>query len=193
MLTLTPKHFLIFLLCLSTSSNLVDSISFSSQTSLQSSEFTLSSPVFAPGAFIPVEYSSYGANINPPLSWDSSALPPGTQSLAIVIDDPDAPSGLFTHWLVKNIPITTTNVAANSTPGVTVVNSWGDSEYGGPQPPNGTHRYFFQLYAMPNENMNAKNKWSFYDEVRGNAIGAAVLMGRYTAPTNSSSSTADTY
>ena len=148
--------------------------------------WTLSSPAFAPGGFIPYKYSGYtDKNINPPLSlsWDPEALPKGTKSLALIVDDPDAPRvGAWRHWLVKDIPITTCYIAAGSVPGVQLENSWGNAEYGGPTPPSGTHRYFFQLYAMPTKKLKATNGDDFYAEVLSNALGAAVLLGRYTAP-----------
>lgn len=144
-------------------------------------QFTLSSSAFAPGAFIPQKYSYGDKNFNPPLSWDSSALPHGTKSLALIIDDPDAPAGLWSHWLVKDIPVTWSHIAQDSVPGKQIVNSWGTKEYGGMSPPSGTHRYFFQLYAMPTKTLSAKTSDEFYEEVKTKALGAAVLMGRYSA------------
>lgn len=133
-------------------------------------QFTLSS-AFAPGAFVPAKYSYAGKNVNPPLSWDPSTLPKGTKSLALIIDDPDAPNGTWSHWLVKDIPATLNHIAENSVPGKQIVNSWGTKAYGGMSLPSGTHRYFFQLYAMPTKTLSATTMEDFYDQVKAQALG----------------------
>ena len=142
----------------------------------------MSSSDFSPGAFIPIKYSQFGDNINPSLIWDSSTLPSGTQSLALIVDDPDAPNGVYTHWLVKNISPTQNKIDEDTNPGVAVTNSANEAIYVGPSPPSGVHRYFFQLYAMPTKTIEASTRQDFYNEVKNDAICAAVLMGRYAAP-----------
>jgi len=144
------------------------------------STFTLSSSVFENGEFIPKDYTPYGKDVNPPLSW--SGIPEGTKSLALIVDDPDAPNGLWTHWLVKNIPTNTFYIEEDSIPGEEVVNSWGISQWKGPKPPNGTHRYFFQLYALSKETMSANSKTEFYKEVQKYKIDEAILMGKFSKP-----------
>jgi Raf kinase inhibitor-like YbhB/YbcL family protein len=101
---------------------------------------------FQQGARIPTEFTCDGANQSPPLSWAGSI---DAQSWVLIVDDPDAPGGTFTHWMVFDIPVATRELprASNGigTPGK---NDFGKSAYGGPCPPRGTnHRYFFRLYA----------------------------------------------
>lgn len=143
--------------------------------------FHLQSSSFKPGEYIPKEYSYKADNISPALSWNKSSLPQGTESLALIVNDPDAPKGLWTHWLVKDIPPTTTSISEGDVPGTEVTNSFGIKGYGGPAPPSGVHRYFFKLYAMPYKNMKAKSLDEFYSEVEENALGEAEIMGKYAA------------
>jgi Raf kinase inhibitor-like YbhB/YbcL family protein len=107
---------------------------------------TISSPAFADGAPIPVQYTCKGANIAPPLAW--SAPLGGT----LVVDDPDAPRGTFVHWIVAGIAPGSGSTADGQTPagGSTLPNSSGQSAYTGPCPPAGTHHYRFTLYQLPN-------------------------------------------
>jgi Raf kinase inhibitor-like YbhB/YbcL family protein len=110
--------------------------------------FRVSSPAFESRAAIPAEYSRRGGNQSPPLAF--GAIPAGAKSLALVMDDPDAPAGDWIHWLVANIPSTTAQLPAGKTPAGAVVgaNSWGAARYDGPQPPSGTHRYMIRVYAL---------------------------------------------
>jgi len=140
-------------------------------------KIVLSSSAFKMNEMIPKKYSGQGEDVNPPLKWDS--VPAGTKSLALVVDDPDAPVGLWTHWLVKNIPPSITKIEEDSVPGEEVANSWKKKSWGGPMPPSGTHRYFFKLYALNIEKMVSTTKDQFYKEVEKNKIGEASLMGRY--------------
>ncbi|MFA4836897.1 MAG: YbhB/YbcL family Raf kinase inhibitor-like protein [Dehalococcoidia bacterium] len=112
-------------------------------------EFT--SPAFANGKPIPSKYTCDGEDISPPLAWGAS--PQGTKSFALICDDPDAPRGTWVHWVIYNLPPETRaldeNAAANLPQGTQHgKTSWGRSDYGGPCPPSGTHRYFFKLYAL---------------------------------------------
>jgi Raf kinase inhibitor-like YbhB/YbcL family protein len=112
--------------------------------------FALTSPAFADNTQIPTEYTCKGRNVPPPLRWEN--VPADTQSLALIVDDPDAPAGLFVHWVVTGIPASTTEIGAGPLPaGATVSrNSARRAEYFGPCPPAGTgvHHYRFQLYAL---------------------------------------------
>ena len=127
---------------------------------------------------IPKKYTPHAEDYNPQLSW--TGAPAGTKSFALINDDPDAPVGLWTHWLVKNIPATTTSIKENSVPGVEVTNSWGIKKYKGPKPPSGTHRYYFKLYACNVEKMKATTLEQFYKEIEKVKIGEpAVIMGKY--------------
>lgn len=113
-------------------------------------KFAVSSPAFADNAAIPVEYSCQGRNVPPPLRWEN--VPAGTESLALVVDDPDAPAGLYVHWVVSGIPASTTELGPGPLPEQASVslNSSRKAEYLGPCPPAGTgvHHYRFQLYAL---------------------------------------------
>jgi Raf kinase inhibitor-like YbhB/YbcL family protein len=106
------------------------------------------STAFENNQYIPAEYTCDGANINPPLTF--SEVPRDTMSLALIVDDPDAPAGLFTHWLLYDMSQATMQILENDTPetGLQGTNSFGDTAYGGPCPPSGTHRYFFRLFAL---------------------------------------------
>jgi hypothetical protein len=108
----------------------------------------IESSTFRHGESIPAKYTCKGADINPPLHIaDVSA---NAKSLALIMDDPDAPGGTWVHWLLWNVAPQTTEIKENSVPAGAVQgkNSWGRSAYGGPCPPSGTHRYFFKLYAL---------------------------------------------
>ena len=142
------------------------------------SEFKLTTTSFEVGGMIPKKYTPHAEDYNPQLSW--TGAPAGTKSFALINDDPDAPVGLWTHWLVKNIPATTTSIKENSVPGVEVTNSWGIKKYKGPKPPSGTHRYYFKLYACNVEKMKATTLEQFYKEIEKVKIGdPAVIMGKY--------------
>jgi Raf kinase inhibitor-like YbhB/YbcL family protein len=115
--------------------------------------FTLTSPEFVHEEAIPVKFSCDGEDISPPLQWIGS--PEGTQSFALIMDDPDAPGGTWVHWVLYNIPPETRALTENILAEPTLAdgsmhgeNSRGRTDYGGPCPPGGTHRYFFKLYAL---------------------------------------------
>ncbi len=112
---------------------------------------TVTSRAFAPNTPIPVDYSCDGADKSPPLAW--SAPPPGTRSIAVVVDDPDAPGGDFTHWIVFDLPGTTLGLAEGADVAVLGAaegtNGFGRAAWGGPCPPRREmHRYFFHVYAL---------------------------------------------
>jgi Raf kinase inhibitor-like YbhB/YbcL family protein len=106
------------------------------------------SPVFRDGGVIPPPYTCAGQNVNPPLNFLN--VPPKTQSLVLIMHDPDAPGGDYLHWLVWDIPPHTESIAVNGLPvgAFQGVNGSGKIGYMGPCPPSGTHRYFFDLYAL---------------------------------------------
>jgi Raf kinase inhibitor-like YbhB/YbcL family protein len=109
---------------------------------------TLTSDAFANGQSIPAKYSCVGKNISPALAWDEP--PAGTKSLALIVDDPDAPMGTWVHWVLFNIPASTASLPENADSSAMSAgkNSSGNTRYDGPCPPSGTHRYFFKLYAL---------------------------------------------
>lgn len=145
-------------------------------------ELTITSAAFADGEKIPPRYTADGSNVNPPLSI--SGLPEGTRSLALIVDDPDAPMGTWDHWIVFNIAPDTTEIAENSVPAGAVQgrNSWGRSDYGGPSPPSGTHRYFFKLYALDAELTlpPGAKKNRLMAAMKGHILADTELMGLYS-------------
>jgi Raf kinase inhibitor-like YbhB/YbcL family protein len=109
---------------------------------------TVESPDFTEGGPIPVRYTCDGEDVSPPLRW--TGVPAGTPALALVVDDPDAPRGTFTHWVVVDIDPTVTSIARGEVPpgGQQIANSAGKASYMGPCPPSGTHHYRFTVYAL---------------------------------------------
>lgn len=108
----------------------------------------ITSPSFAAGAMIPARYTCDGEDINPPLVIGN--VPEKTRSLALIMDDPDAPMGTWVHWVVWHLPPQTREIGENALPGEASQgkNDWKRNRYGGPCPPSGTHRYYFRLYAL---------------------------------------------
>jgi Raf kinase inhibitor-like YbhB/YbcL family protein len=107
----------------------------------------ISSPAFSDNGFIPVKYTCDGDNINPQLNIER--IPDKTKSLVLIVEDPDAPSGIWTHWILYDIPLNTTRIDENSAPGKQGKNTSNHMAYSGPCPPGKKpHRYFFRLYAL---------------------------------------------
>lgn len=108
----------------------------------------VTSPAFAANGQIPKQYTCDGRDISPPLQI--AAIPPGTRSLAIICDDPDAPAGTWVHWVVWNIDPSVREIKEGSLPkgAIEGINDFGRRAYGGPCPPSGQHRYFFKVYAL---------------------------------------------
>lgn len=142
--------------------------------------------VFSNNGAIPKRYTCDGEDVSPPMSWEGS--PEGTVSFVLIVDDPDAPAGVFTHWVLYNIP-----AGLNSLPegvpkgketsyGLQGRNDFGDYGYGGPCPPRGKpHRYFFKLYAL-NATLNlppGAKKSDVEKAMMGRVIGEAQLVGLY--------------
>lgn len=108
-------------------------------------DFKLTSSAFENNGPIPAKYTCDGEGINPPLTIEN--IPDGTQSLALIVEDPDAPNGTYDHWIVWNIdPVS--HIRENSIPGISGRNSNGVTGYHPPCPPSGSHRYIFKLYAL---------------------------------------------
>ena len=136
----------------------------------------LTSDDFKHGDMIPRDFTCQGKNINPQLTW--SDVPEGTKSFALVLDDPDAPSGLFVHWVVKDIPTNIRGVKQNSVPGIQLPNDYRMLQYKGPCPP-ALHRYFFRLYALDVERLPAESYDELYEQVEEHTIAKAELMGKF--------------
>ncbi len=145
------------------------------------SNMKITSTAFTDGEKIPAEYTCDGQNINPPLTI--SGVPSGVKSLVLIVDDPDAPAGTWTHWTLWNIPPTTTEIAANSVPTGAVAGqtSFGQSGYGGPCPPSGSHHYWFKLYALDTTlNLPATTKVNdLMAATAGRIVTVAKLIGLY--------------
>lgn len=151
--------------------------------------FKLTSDAFANGQSIPAKYSCVGKNISPALAWTEP--PASTGSFALIVEDPDAPGGTWTHWVLFNIPadrrsleedlpITGKNVDPNAI--YVGKNSWGDIGYGGPCPPSGTHRYFFKLYALDAviSLLPGATKEQLLKEMKDHTLAQAELMGTFS-------------
>ncbi len=147
----------------------------------QAVKFKLSSPAFEDSDLIPRKFSCQGDNISPELGWSES--PSNTMSFALIVDDPDAPGGTFTHWVLFGIPANTTQLAEGAPLiGVSGNNGLGRMGYIGPCPPGGIHRYYFRLYALDVPSLNLKpgaERSEVEAALKGHVIGVADTMGRY--------------
>jgi Raf kinase inhibitor-like YbhB/YbcL family protein len=149
--------------------------------------FPLSSPAFTDGDWIPSKHSCDGANLSPVLHW--GIVPNGTLSLALVVDDPDAPFGIFVHWILYNMPASLSELPEGlpQMPDIRGIGSQGTNGfqrvgYNGPCPPRGAaHRYFFKLYALDQEPTLPADLTSdrLAKMVRGHILSEAQLMGKY--------------
>jgi hypothetical protein len=144
-------------------------------------QMKVSSPEFMNNGMIPKKFSCQGQDINPELEF--SGVPDSTKSLALIMDDPDAPTGTWVHWVLFNIPNDTRMIAEDSVPedAVQGLNSWPKNSYGGPCPPSGTHRYFFKLYALDSilGLDEGATKADVEQAMQGHIIEKAELIGLY--------------
>jgi Raf kinase inhibitor-like YbhB/YbcL family protein len=142
----------------------------------------ISSSAFQEGGAIPEKFSKNGQNVSPELRIEGA--PAEAKSLALIVDDPDAPVGLFTHWLVWNIDPKTTEIAESGAPNGAVqgTNDYPNLGYGGPQPPSGTHRYYFKIFALDRmlDLKSGAKRREVDAAMRGHVIGQGELMGRYS-------------
>jgi len=145
-------------------------------------DLKITSPAFNMNGAIPSRYTCDGEDVNPPLLIEN--LPPGTQSLALIVDDPDAPRGTWVHWVVWNLGPETREIAKNTLPpnALQGMNDFRRQAYGGPCPPSGTHRYFFKLYALDTKiKLGAgTNKAALEAAIQGHVLAKTELVGRYT-------------
>ena len=150
----------------------------------------IASSAFADNQPIPRQHTCEGADTSPPLAW--SGVPPGAKSLALIVDDPDAPDPAaprmtWVHWLLYNLPPTSTSlaegVARGGLPAGTLegLNDWRRTGYGGPCPPIGRHRYFFKLYALDRvlPDLNRPTKPLLEKAIHGHVLAEAALVGTY--------------
>jgi Raf kinase inhibitor-like YbhB/YbcL family protein len=146
----------------------------------------VSSPAFQDGGMIPEPYTCDGDDISPPLHWE--AAPEGTQSLALICDDPDAPRGTFVHWVLYDLPAEAHELPENVPDDKTLANgaNQGTNDfrrigYGGPCPPSGTHRYFFKVYALDRKTNlpPGQTKDKLLQAMEGHILAQGQIMGRY--------------
>jgi len=148
---------------------------------------SLTSSAFTAGKPIPAVYSCISRSISPPLAW--TGAPSGTASFAIIMDDPDAPSGTFVHWVIYNIPASSKGLpeavsadAKLSDGTLQGNNGAGRAGYTGPCPPSGTHRYFFKLYAL-DAVLNLKSgssKDQLLNAMQGHILAQGELIGTFS-------------
>lgn len=150
----------------------------------------LTSSAFSTGGNIPVEHTCEGADLSPPLSW--SGIPAGTKSLALIVDDPDAPDPAaprmtWVHWLLYNLPPAAAGLPEGVVPAALPagtregLNDWKRTGYGGPCPPIGRHRYFHKLYALDTllPDLERPSKVRLEKAMQGHVLAQAELIGFY--------------
>ena len=138
----------------------------------------LSSPEFSNNVFIPSKFTCQGQDINPELLIEG--IPEAAKRLALIIDDPDAPLGIWVHWVVYNIPVTA-RIEEDSIPGEQAITDFTTKGYRGPCPPSGVHRYFFKIYALDTELELGKGagKKDLEKAMEGHTLDNAELIGLY--------------
>jgi Raf kinase inhibitor-like YbhB/YbcL family protein len=144
----------------------------------------LSTSAFPPGGLIPERYSQYSANHSLPL--EITDVPANAESLVLIMDDPDAPKGLFTHWVAFNLGPRTRAVPEDDLPPEARLgaNDAGRTAYDGPKPPDGEHRYFLRLHALDTrlDLPEGARRADVEEAMSGRVIAQAELMGRYAPP-----------
>lgn len=146
-------------------------------------DIDLVSTAFDPGGFIPDRYTCLGNNISPPLEW--SKIPDEAESLALIMDDPDASGGMFVHWVLYNLPPDMNGLPENYKPGADVGvgrKSSGRPGYSGPCPPVGdTHRYYFRLYALDSrlDLTSGATRAQVIDAMREHVLAETELIGQF--------------
>jgi hypothetical protein len=152
------------------------------------STINLISPAFPAEGSIPAKFSCEGADVSPPLAW--SGVPAGTKSLVLICDDPDAPGGIFVHWVLFNLPPGTTSLGEKMATGPSLpngarqgTNGFGKTGYGGPCPPPGKpHHYFFKLYALDVATLPVKagaTKREVDQAMARHILADGLLMGKF--------------
>ena len=155
-----------------------EALAFEKSKAVTYKKIDVSSAAFKENHFIPRQYTCEGININPSLNF--LHIPKEAQSLAIIAEDPDAPSGTWVHWLMWNIPVIH-HLKENSSPGIQGMNDFSKHIYCGPCPPKGTHRYFFKIYALDCilDLPVSSNKIHLEKAMSGHIIGFGELIGLY--------------
>ena len=147
---------------------------------------TVKSAAFEPGAEIPAAYTCEGENVSPPLTWEGA--PSGTVTLALICDDPDAPMGTFSHWVICDMPPETAALPEAVPAGEQLAeggrqgrNGFGDNGYGGPCPPSGEHRYRWTVYALDTTLLLDADatRGDLLEAMEGHVLATGQLVGRY--------------
>jgi Raf kinase inhibitor-like YbhB/YbcL family protein len=144
----------------------------------QIEKLVVSSEAFEHEGNIPSLYTSDGDAVNPPLEIEQ--IPEGTKTLVVIVEDPDAPGGVFDHWLTWNVaPVT--KIKENSIPGISGINSAGKTGYHPPSPPSGEHRYYFHVFALDKilHIVAGEEKKALVAAMEGHILAKGTLMGRY--------------
>jgi Raf kinase inhibitor-like YbhB/YbcL family protein len=157
---------------------LIIPVNFYFMSGLTITAVQISSPAFKDGSMMPSRFSCEGENTNPPLLLKN--IPPEAKSLALILEDPDAPKGTFDHWVMWNIKPTQL-IEENTSPGVQGLNSRGGNQYIGPCPPYGTHRYHFEIFALDTKLTLDKQsgKAALKSAMEGHIIGHGEITGLY--------------
>ena len=144
-------------------------------------QMKISSTAFENNGQIPKEYTCDGSDVNPPLKFEG--IPAEAKSLALIVDDPDAPVGTWVHWVLWNIDPKITDIKENTVPSGAQqgTNDFRKRNYGGPCPPSGTHRYFFKLYALDTSLNLGPNvtKSDIESSIKGHILAKTELIGLY--------------
>ena len=145
---------------------------------METIELKITSPAFDNEGDIPEKYTCDGDKINPPLHIEG--LPHETQTLVLIVEDPDAPGKIFDHWIIWGIDAVST-IPENSNPGISGKNGAGKTGYYPPCPPSGTHRYFFYVFALDNviDLPTNSTKQELNEAMNGHIIAQGTLMGKY--------------
>lgn len=147
----------------------------------------VTSQAFKEGAAIPAKYTADGADISPPIAW--KGVPAGAKSIALIADDPDAPRGMWVHWVLFNLPPATTGLPEGMPKDATLKNGakqgttdFGSTGYGGPAPPSGTHRYYFKVYVLDKmlDLSSSAKKADLVKAMNGHILAEGQIMGKYS-------------
>lgn len=145
-----------------------------------SKKLVVSSTEFSEDELIPVKYTADGEGVNPPLTIDG--VPDGTQYMALIMDDPDAPRGTFTHWLLWDM-LPANSIGEDTNPGVSGRNSMGNTGYAPPNPPaaTGQHHYYFHIYALDKglDLAPGSDRAALEKAMQGHVVATGTLMARY--------------
>jgi Raf kinase inhibitor-like YbhB/YbcL family protein len=151
------------------------------QPNSESTSLIVTSPAFGTNDMIPIQFTADGDNIAPPLEW--TPPPHDTRSIAIVVEDPDAPRGTFIHWVAYGIPAEVTEIPAGGElpeGAMHGTNDYGEVGWSGPNPPNGLHRYFFKLYAVDNyPHRPGMTKAELMATIKGHVLARGEMIGTY--------------